>query len=557
MSSDVRELLHRSARTPTEPVDAEAIHARGRRRRLGSRAGAVGVTALALVGGLLSVGQLAGGDTPAPYIDRVPPTPTPVPASEPDGATQSGRSGVADLGRVVAVARDAPPAGGGGTVVLLAPDGSGSEIRLTTPTPSAVTWFPDDRGGVVWQADGPSSIRRATSDGETTLLAGADAEGLAYRLVGVQDGGDRVLVERRRGTSPTEATSDLLGVPVDGGAPEVVAAAVGGWESALTHAAALEGALYALDVEASQHTVVDPPDGDPVTVFRGGDATGEYVRGMALGPGSDGFVLVESAAGHPDRPDARLLRIDLADPHVTAEIDVPLQHGIGDRWAVPSDVSVADGHLLVNRDAEGEWLRPLVLDLATGAWSELDVVGRARLGPPPPPTAAPRPACATEDADLADAEPTGDRLYVYLPCTGETGAGVTYRLDTGERRSGEVEADVRRAIGRLLTAPDPSLRDRGYAAFDRAGIELRGVALGGDGSLVVDFTFPDDGVGTLSTSHGGMVWHASLLATLLQFEQVTTVELREGGRCEAYPPFFEGGGCWRFDAGEAPWRTSD
>lgn len=60
------------------------------------------------------------------------------------------------------------------------------------------------------------------------------------------------------------------------------------------------------------------------------------------------------------------------------------------------------------------------------------MVGRARLGPLPQPPAPPQPACATEDADLTNADPTGEHLHVYLPCMGEA-ATVVYRLGTGQR----------------------------------------------------------------------------------------------------------------------------
>lgn len=556
MSPDLRELLHQSARGPSEPVDPDVIHARGRRRQLGSRAGAAAVAVVALVGAVVSVGQLTSGDTPAPFVDSVRPTPSP--SEDTEQEPQTNKLQVSDLDRVVAVAEDAPSPEGEGRIKLLSPDGSESEIRLATSTPSAVTWFPDDRGGIIWQAPDEASSRvlHEASDGQTTVLAEASGEGDVYRLVGVQDGGVRALVERRTGTTPNDTTADLLAVPLDGDDPEVLAAGVGGWESGISQAAAIELLLYGFSVEASQFAIVDRPDGDPVTVFQGGDATGEYVAGVALDEGQDGFVLIESAAGYPDHPDARLLQVDVANGRVTGEIDVPLQQGIGDMWAVPRDVSVAGGHLLINRDAEGEWLRPLILDLATGSWAELDVAGRARLGPPPTPPTPPQHACVTEDADLANAEPAGDRLHVYLPCIDEVEAVVVYRLDTGQLHSGDVEADVRYVIDRLLTAPEPSLRERGYNGFDGFGIKLRGVAFGRDGALVVDFDFPDDGVGHLNTSHAGMVWHTSLLANLFQFDQVATVELHEEGSCEAYASFFEGDGCWRFKTDDAPWEKT-
>lgn len=398
--TELHELLERSAdRFDPDPAvlaDAERRAARMVRARRWTRglAAAAAAAAAAVAAGVV----LTGGPDPAPPV--IGPGPTPSPTGTPTVPEETETTGpqetetdgpgdqqatsvtVTDLGRTVAVAQ--PGDDGGTRIELHRPDGTTSTIQLPSADPSGAWWFVDAEGGVVWQASdaGSPAVVRTTPDGDTTLVeAVIDDTAERYQLVGLTDGG-RVLVEHRRGGDPDDMTADLLAVPFDGSTPEVLAVEVGGWESGIIHAAAdPESRLYSLSAEASQYAVLDRADGTRTTVFEAGEPTGEYLNGVAITDAGTGIVLVETAAGYPDLPRARVLVVDLTTSKVTDEIDVPLQSGIGDTWNVPRELSHAGDHVLVNRYAEGDWLTPLVLDLDARRWAVLDVTGRTRLGP--------------------------------------------------------------------------------------------------------------------------------------------------------------------------------
>lgn len=569
MSHDVRDRLREAARQPTAPVDPDTIHARGRRRQVRARTGMATVAVLALIAGAVSVGGLTGDRTPAPFVEESPATPSPTPGTTPSSPTPASPSdapspdavdvsvssvGIEGLDRVMAVARDGEE-GGNGRIEMLAPDGTTTAVEVGTDRPSTITWFPDREGGIVWHHEPePSEIVHATVDGEQVLLEQGEASSI--RLVGMQDGGAGALVERRIGATPADTTADLLEVPLDGRPPWLLAEDLLEEDTGLIGAAALELRLYAIGTESVQRVVVDRPDTDDlVPVFEGGASTDEYVRGVAMGAGADGFALIETRGG-ADVPDARLLRIDLQHAEVVEQIDVPVAAGLEATRVVVGALSAGGDLVLVNRAGEEQrWLRPLVLDLRTGQWAELDVDGMVRVGPVPRSPEGPAPACVAEDTELANAAPSDDRLHVYLPCTGQAEPGVVYRHDVGQPASGDVEADARTALAALLSTPDPAWQDRGYHGYGEVGITVNDVTLDGDGGLTVDVALPEDGIGALGTSFAGMAWHTSLLATLFQFPPVESVTLLADGECEDYTMQFESSGCFTADRSQAPWSS--
>lgn len=293
-----------------------------------------------------------------------------------------------DLRVDVFIPVDVVPGSNHGEVLVLSSDGSKKRLPIESPMPSLVILVPDGLGGFVWQLSeqdaGPPPIFKVDASGSATVLVPGDDE--MFTLVGADYALPGVLVTRRRGTAPENMTTDLLSISREDGERAVVARDIGGWESVVTHAAAMQTILYARTSSTSDEAVVKPSADDAVTVFEGGEATGEYIQGIDIATQPvTGVVLVETAAGYPDHPTASLRLVDLTGGSVRKDVAVPLQLGVGDSWLVPRDVSAANGHVLINRFAEGTWFAPLVYDLNSGEWMMLKgVEGRAVLAHPPP-----------------------------------------------------------------------------------------------------------------------------------------------------------------------------
>lgn len=317
--------------------------------------------------------------TDAPPTDPAPPDDAPEPEEAapdpsdgvdvPDGGTVT----LADLGLALVVIDD-------DTIAFHSPDGT--RQTLTGPVDGAgqLRIVVDGHGGVVWQpVDNAADIMRTDTTGDTgVLLSPADGEHLA--LVGSDHASGGVLVVRTRGTEMSDMTGDLLAVPVDGQQPYVVRADFTGWESGLSFAVHHDDRVfYGLFDAAFEGVFVSPPDGEPTLLLEAGEISGEYVRGVAMvGDGTTGIALIEAAAGFPDLAEVRLLVADLASATVTSEVAVPLDLGADEPWHVVRDVSAHGQLILINRYAQGQWLAPLVHDLASGHWAVLDdVKGRA------------------------------------------------------------------------------------------------------------------------------------------------------------------------------------
>lgn len=562
---DIERLLEQAATEELGPPPLEDIVARSRRKRVVARAviaGGVAAT-VAVVAAIVAV--VLPGTDPAPVIDE------PAPSEEADtggGADDSSDTGtdddtdapghatisIAELDADVFVARGDEA----GQVEVFSPDGDQRTLPLEPPPASAPRLVPDGMGGFAWQPSDEgegSSIRHVDGSGVASVLVSASDPQERLALVGRAD---RALVTRVEGSTPDDTSGELLSVPFDGGEPVTVRDDVVGWEDDIELAAGHEILLYARSAGASSSAVVDPPASEPVTVFEGGEADGEYVRGVgATGP-DIGVVLVERAAGFPDHPEARLLLVDLSDAAIIEEVEVPLQLGAEDSWHVARDVSTHDDFVLINRDAEGTWLAPLVYDLGTGAWSVLEgVEGRAALARP----VGPEPAtatCAEEEDELRNAPPIEGQAHLYLPCDGAVGDSLVpvFRVEADTELTGDTQQDAAALLDELLDAPSAQQRDRGYwSPVEGADISVRSVAVDG-GLLIVDLRFPDGGVNNLNATAASAYWHATLTGTLFQLPGIDRIELRLDGSCEDYTRFFQGAGCQRHDRDDAPWASS-
>lgn len=318
-------------------------------------------------------------------------TPDAQPSPEPGSGTPAPVVGAADLDMAVLVV-DVVGDGGELGARQLEPDGSERAIGLEGATLDEFGAFPrvfaDGDGGAVWQASGrtgSSPIVRTGADGTTTVLVeGTEDHSESRWLVGVDVFTEpaRVLYERRSGTTPDDATGDLLSIGVDGGDPHVLIPDISGWESGVGEAVAREDrVLYSFGAEGWHGAFIGGPVGDPVMVLDGGESTGEYAQGVGLS--SDvAAILVERAAGFPDVPEASLLLLDTSELRQVAEVAVPLLLGEEDSWLTVRGLSMTGRFILVNRYAEGAWFRPLVYDLEARTWSVFEVPGQARFAMP-------------------------------------------------------------------------------------------------------------------------------------------------------------------------------
>ena len=88
----------------------------------------------------------------------------------------------------------------------------------------------------------------------------------------------------------------------------------------------------------------------------------------------------------------------------------------------------------------------------------------------------------------------------------------------------------------LLLGPTEEEMAAGYSSMfspDTAGA-LNGVAIDADGTAVVDFADFRRSLGSASTSAGSEVLLAELNATVFQVPEVTAVDYRIGGSCQAF-----------------------
>ncbi len=373
---------------PTSPRPESETPQAGHRRALYTVAGLLAVAGIVVLAML--VWPSADQDAPSPGSSE-----GPGPEGEPDGDAEPTPGGeypespvppepalpadgvvtVADLGVSVVVT------GASGQVEIVAPDADRRTLTTGLPDPTRLRLAPDVLGGIVWQeVDNTADVRRVDGDGHVSVLA-TRTEGESLVFVGVDHETGGALVVRTLGTEPDDMTGDLVSQPLEGGPHTVLRPGITGWESGLTFAAhGADVLLHGLYHEAFEGAFVWPDTAaDPTTLFEGGELTGEYVRGVTMTvERATGVVLIETAAGFPEMPTARLMVVDLTNLTVTAEVEVPLDLGLEDTWLVPRDVSVSGGLLLVNRHAEGTWFAPLVHDLDSGHWAVLDgIEGRA------------------------------------------------------------------------------------------------------------------------------------------------------------------------------------
>ncbi|HSK21810.1 MAG TPA: hypothetical protein VK906_01475 [Egicoccus sp.] len=581
---EITELLERAAPGGAGPAPLDDIVRRGRRRQAMVRTAAVGAPLAAVV--VVVAVLVTGGSPTGVVIDPPPmaetPDPTPTPSAEPTEPTapeqdsapdpvaagEVGNVPLGDLGVEAFVV--APAESAFGDVVPRVdrhrPESTTLPLDIEAGFPGATGLVPDSQGGFAWQPDWqsaePAPVLHRDRRGEVRTLFEADVD-QTLRLVGPHDATRAVLVSVGSGSDFESATADLVSVPFDGGAPEVVVEGIGAWEQGVKHAAAAgDTVLYAEWVEAMERVVVRAAGSEPVVVFEGGELTGEYVRGVGISAADDlGLVLVTGTADD-GRPTARLISIHLSAGEVIGESPVPLDDAAIDGFAPvrATDLSVTDRYILVSREFEGEAAPAVVYDIAKRGWATIragdgtELAGRTFLAPAADAGGTSQAACVTDEADLRNAEPETGRSWWYLPCRDSPRAGDVYRLPVDVAPTGDVEADLAAVLEALIDpVVDDALAERGYyTPADRGQPVLRSVSFDGS-QAVVDLGFPN-GVGNLSTSYAAAMWHSALSGTIFQFPAIDSVEFRLDGSCEGYAAAFEGVECQIFDRSMAPWN---
>lgn len=153
------------------------------------------------------------------------------------------------------------------------------------------------------------------------------------------------------------------------------------------------------------------------------------------------------------------------------------------------------------------------------------------LAPDATPSALPAAAC--EDV----AAPSGgeDIVLVYFPC----GSSPDLEPSSGTRSVARDTAVVERleiALRAVLDGPSPLEQERGMTGIVPMGSGelLSGVELASDGLAQVDFVPALNDLTNLSTSAASGAFLRAVRATALQFDEVTAVELRVGGSCDAF-----------------------
>lgn len=559
MSPDIRETLQGAARSPKLPVDPADLRQRGSRRRTGQL---LGGTALALVVGIAGVTALTG-DRP---IDR-PPVIAPAPSPSPTSTAEPGPAGTDATspaeGTVTPRMLDASVAtaqNGTATVTVRHRDGSATTHELGDG--ERTRWYPGLDGSIWWQDwsdsrfEGSPPIHHTSVDQEVTMVvAGTRSFEESWQLVG-----DGLVTHRTGGGNPDTANSDLLRIDREG-TTELLVERVGGWESGLSEAVAMETILYSGGGEGSEWVHHVTPEGEITTVIEGGEMNGEDIEGVASIGGGQWAVLVVTPAGFPDLAEARVLIVDDTGA-ITQTIDVPVDLGTS-TWNVPSWISGNAGHLLVNRYAEGPYIEALVLNVTTREWSVFAEPGLSKFAdtasdPDPTPTST----CATEDGDLRNAPP-GDTYWLYWPCEGSPDLFDLYRVEpwsppnSGPTGGVTVASFVRMHLEAMLEGPSTDALDSGHTSIlpSSAGVQVASVTENGDLDLIVDFTIAPGGTGWRNESAASAMWARQLASHLFQLHSVRSVQLRLDGSCDAYSAWFEGDGCTVLTPADAAWNA--
>jgi len=161
-----------------------------------------------------------------------------------------------------------------------------------------------------------------------------------------------------------------------------------------------------------------------------------------------------------------------------------------------------------------------------------DVSPSPSLSPSPSPRTAGINECG-EDAELSRAD---DRVFAFFTCADADPPSEAYPVERPAPASADAEDRLAAALEALLEGPTDDEQTFGYDSWfgaETAGM-LSDVSVDDDGRAVVDFADFSGVIPNASTSAGSQMLLAGLNATVFQFDQVTEIEYRFDGSCDAF-----------------------
>jgi len=156
--------------------------------------------------------------------------------------------------------------------------------------------------------------------------------------------------------------------------------------------------------------------------------------------------------------------------------------------------------------------------------------------PSPTPGNTSEPVSATEPAMAAckDEAPAPDApVYAFFSCAADS---VEARPVARHGQAADPESRLEAALSGLLGGPTPDEQAAGYFSFfsEETELALNAVTIEPDGTAVVDLGDIRGFIPNASSSAGSELLLAQLNATVFQVAEVTGVEYRIDGSCEAF-----------------------
>ena len=145
-------------------------------------------------------------------------------------------------------------------------------------------------------------------------------------------------------------------------------------------------------------------------------------------------------------------------------------------------------------------------------------------------------AAVDECGEDAEGSRGGDGVLVFFTCAEADPPSEAYPVERPAPAGEDTEGRLAAALEMLLEGPTDEEQDRGYVSWfgaETAGM-LNDVSVDDDGRAVVDFADFSGVIPNASTSAGSQMLLVSLNATVFQFEDVTEVEYRFDGSCDAF-----------------------
>lgn len=580
MSTDLDTLLRDAGREPTIDLDADAVHARGRRRTVLRRTSVAAASALAMGAVVLGGVAVLSPSTPDLEVTDQPEQSgtTSTSGTTPESVDELLRRG-ADQGSVtldvdaadVAAITDSDIAAlqwrqsdAVFDVTRFLAGGGRSTWEVATGTPAGPVVAND--ASVWWLSDDGTLRRAAPQDGTITDVLGPDGD-YGWVPVGTVADSDQVIVALSPVTDQSAERRNVLGLvapdgtfsdlPIDGGpdvfatgpivdahsAREAVVLAVATSDARLVFGARFGDAL-SLIAELPRHDV------------RAGTS---FIAGVGIV--GDEIWVVEPALPMGEGMSVRAYPLDGgAEEHTTFEVPTILAEG---RW--PTGLSVSpSGEVVLLRTSDTTTFEPGTLAVFPGApdgdpWRAvrtLDTPGiLSAIRPEPEDT--PDPArCATGpyaqelDSQAVDA--------VWFPCQGTGGDDRLISFFPVERLSGvdfaDEEARLEAYLGALFDGPTDAEQALGLEPVVSSDVaSLAGVVV--DGAAVTVDLAPGEQVGVLGTSHAGTVFATAVAAAVLQFTAYDRVTITLDGSCQAWVALGDADGCTVLDQGQTPWST--